>query len=409
MKILVVGGGSGGHVTPVVAVVEEIWKIKPRARVEFWTDKKYYKNVVRLTTPMGPSIVPRKICAGKLRRYTHFTFKDYLQNFDVVLRNVADGFKMIVGFIQSFVGLMRFKPDVVFLKGGYVGLPVGWAARLRRIPYVIHDSDAVSGLTNRILARGAAKIATGMPLENYKYPEEKAEWTGIPVGEEFRPMTAKKQKELKRELGFLGDEILTVVTGGSLGARNINVAVREVLPEMLKFTGVLLVAGRERYHEMMDLKKQEVWEDGKLKSKFRMVEFSAKMYELFGAADVVVSRAGASTVAELASMKKAVVLVPNHKLPGKHQVKNADMFAEAKAALVVEDDKIVQQPGVLLKAVQKLTKNKALREDTAVELRKFARVDAAERLARMVVGVAGAGTGKVAEASKVSGVVGGGK
>ncbi len=79
-----VGGGSGGHVTPVVAVVEEIWKIKPRVRVEFWTDRKFFTNVVKMTTPMGPSIKARKIVAGKFRRYAHFKFKDYLQHFDIV-------------------------------------------------------------------------------------------------------------------------------------------------------------------------------------------------------------------------------------------------------------------------------------------------------------------------------------
>ena len=372
----------------MVAVVTEIWKIKPRARLEFWTDKKYYVNVVKMTTPMGPSIVARRVVAGKLRRYAHFKLVDYLWNFDVILWNIVDGFKMVMGFWQSVIGLMRFKPDVVFLKGGYVGLPVGMAARCLRIPYVIHDSDAAAGLTNRVLSGGAKRIATGMPLEHYKYAEDKAEWTGIPVEREFGPVGLRKQGELKVNLGFERDKPLVVVTGGSLGARTINEAVREILPELLKFTGVLLVAGRERYPEMMDLKEYEVWEDGKLKTNFRMLEFTAKMWELFGAADVVVSRAGASTMAELANTHKAVVMVPNQKLPGRHQVKNAEAYLKAKAAVVVEDEDMVNQPGLLLMAVRGLVKDNEKREKMARNLSGFAMEDAAERLAKMVVAVA---------------------
>ena len=100
MKILVVGGGSGGHVTPVVAVVREIWKIRPRAKIEFWTDKKYYKNARKITVENGMDLRIRKVVAGKLRRYTNYTFMMYLQHFDVVLKNIRDVFKNIFGFFD---------------------------------------------------------------------------------------------------------------------------------------------------------------------------------------------------------------------------------------------------------------------------------------------------------------------
>ena len=387
MKILVVGGGSGGHVTPVVAVVREIWKIKPRAKIEFWTDKKYYKNVKKITIENGMPLTVRKVAAGKLRRYTNFTFLMYLEHFDVVLKNVADFFRIIGGFCQSMWRLIANRPDVIFLKGGYTCLPVGVAAKILRIPYVIHDSDTVPGLTNRVLAKRAVKIATGMPLEYYSYPAEKAEWTGIPVSEEFRPTNAATQKSLKRELGFDPEQPLTVVTGGSLGAEHINIAIRDILPELLKTTSVLLVAGRERYPEMLDLKDYERWENGKLQSNFRMLEFSSEMWKLFGAADVVVSRAGASTMSELASMGKAVIMVPNQKLPGHHQVKNAEAYAKAKAAIVVQDEEMCDQPGMLLKAIKSMIKDKEKRETYAKNLRGFAKDDAAKNLAVMILGV----------------------
>ena len=241
----------------------------------------------------------KKVAAGTFRRYAGVGLMDYLRHFDIVLNNIADFFRVVAGFFQSLFRMVVRRPDVVFLKGGYVCLPVGMAARLLRIPYVVHDSDAVPGLANRLLSKRAAKIATGMPLSYYNYPENKAEWTGIPISEEFKPVSEAKQKNLKKELGFDPEKKLVLATGGSLGAEDINLTMRKILPELLKSSSAMLVAGRERYPDMLDLKEYEKWEDGILQSNFRMVEFSSEMWKLFGAADVVVSRAGASTMTEI--------------------------------------------------------------------------------------------------------------
>ena len=388
MKILVVGGGSGGHVTPVMAVVREIWKVRPRAKIEFWTDKKYYKNARKIAVENGMDLRIRKVVAGKLRRYTNFTFVSYLQHFDVVLKNIRDVFKNIFGFFQSFFRLLVNRPDAIFFKGGYVCLPVGTAAKFLKIPYVIHDSDAAPGLTNRLLSKRATKIATGMPLEYYSYPADKAEWTGIPTSDEFKPVSATRQKALKKELGFDPEKPLLVVTGGSLGAEHINVAIREILPSLLKNTSVMLVAGRERYPEMMDLKEYEVWEDGVLTTNFRMIKFSSEMHKLFGAADIVVSRAGASTMTELSSMAKTVIMVPNEKLPGYHQVKNAKAYEKAHAVVVVEDSEMYEKPEKLLNAIRKLMKDPEQCAELAKNLRGFVKDNAAENLANTVISVA---------------------
>ena len=388
MKILVVGGGSGGHVTPVLAVAREILKIRPRAKIEFWTDKKYYKNARKIAVENGMDLRIRKVVAGKLRRYTNFTFVSYLQHFDVVLKNIRDVFKNIFGFFQSFFRLLVNRPDAIFFKGGYVCLPVGTAAKFLKIPYVIHDSDAAPGLTNRLLSKRATKIATGMPLEYYSYPADKAEWTGIPTSDEFKPVSATRQKALKKELGFDPEKPLLVVTGGSLGAEHINVAIREILPSLLKNTSVMLVAGRERYPEMMDLKEYEVWEDGVLTTNFRMIKFSSEMHKLFGAADIVVSRAGASTMTELSSMAKTVIMVPNEKLPGYHQVKNAKAYEKAHAVVVVEDSEMYEKPEKLLNAIRKLMKDPEQCAELAKNLRGFVKDNAAENLANTVISVA---------------------
>lgn len=430
MKILVVGGGSGGHITPAVAVVREILKIRPRAIIEFWTDRKYYRNVVKVTTEIGMHygreekmgsktrqyVRVRRIMAGKFHRYAGWKLKDYFENFaitmkDLVWGNICGFLGFIGGLFQAFFRLLPkgSRPDVIFLKGGYVGLPVGLVARLFKIPYVIHESDAVPGLANRILMKHAAKVAVSMkPTASASHsssPSSRADdaiarrqaaqyteaddfiLTGTPVAPEFRKVSVTKQKGLKRAMGFDSERPLVVVTGGSQGSLHMNEAIREILPEMLKYSSVGLVAGRSHYENMVDLKKYEEWDKAKLKSNFRMWGFNSAMNELMGAADVVVSRAGATTIAELAALGKAVVLVPFERLPGGHQVKNAKRLEEDGAAIVVMDERMYEQPGVLLEAVKTLVRSPKKRELLAKKLHETARENAAEELAKIILEV----------------------
>ena len=405
MKILVVGGGSGGHITPAVAVVREILEKKPRAEVEFWTDPKYYKNVTKLTTEIGVAwggearqrkstyIRVRRLPAGKFHRYADWHFKDYFVHFgitvrDLIVGNICGFFGFLAGLVTSFCRLVkkRNRPNVIFLKGGYVCLPVGLVARLFKIPYVIHESDVVAGLANRILMKKAKKVAFGMPpSEEVLKAHPNYVWTGIPVGAEFKAVNQAKQNALKRAFSFNANQPLVVITGGSQGSENLNEAIRAILPELLKFTSVGLVAGRKHYENMVDLKKYENWEKANLESNFRMWEFNTTMNELMGAADVVVSRAGATTIAELAALKKATILVPFARLPGGHQQKNAERLQDAQAALVVNDLEMVKDPTKLLDEIRHLIKSPRLRADMADHLAREARSDAAKRLAEIIL------------------------
>lgn len=408
MKVLVVGGGSGGHITPAVAVVRELLEIKPRTRIEFWTDRKYYKNVVKITTELGvrwgeqektgnkdnPYIRVRKICAGKFHRYAGWKFKDYFINWqitfkDIIWGNIVGFCGFVGGWLQSFFRLFsrENRPDVMFLKGGFVCLPVGLVAKIFRIPYVVHESDVVPGLANRILMKKAKIVAFGMPFD-----EEKAKpnwkWVGVPVAPEFKKISETQKKTLKKTFGFNPDQPLVIVTGGSQGSVNMNEAMRQILPRMLEFTSVGLVAGRKHYEDMVDLKKYEEWDKAKLQSNFRLWEFNSSMNELMGAADVVISRAGATTIAELAGLSKAVVLVPFEKLPGGHQVKNAERLEKKGAVLSVRDDKMVKNPEILLDEVRSLIRSPKKREEMAAKLHEEARPDAAKALATIVIDIA---------------------
>lgn len=406
MKILVVGGGSGGHITPAVAVVREVLEKRPRTKIEFWTDKKYYKNVVKITTEIGvhwgeedklgskknPYIKVRKISAGKFHRYSGLTLENYFAEGAKTLRDITFGnlfgfFSFIGGLIQSFIRLVgkNNRPDVIFLKGGYVGLPVGIVAKWLKIPYVIHESDAVAGLANRVLMKRAKVVAMGMPFDKGIEGRETWKWVGIPVASEYKKTSSSVQSKLKKSAGFNPEKPLVMITGGSQGAEHINTAVREILPEMLKFSSVGLVAGRKHYEDMVDLKKYEEWDKAKLQSNFRLWNFSPSMHELLGAADVVVSRAGATTIAELAVLSKPVVLVPYEKLPGDHQSRNAERLERSEAVVVVPDSKMVEDPKVLLEAVKTLVKSPKKREELARNLHEEAKTDAAERLADILI------------------------
>ena len=205
---------------------------------------------------------------------------------------------------------------------------------------------------------------------------------------EFKRVSETKQKQLKKAFGFDEEKPLVVITGGSQGAQHINEAVREILPEMLKFTSVGLVAGRSRYEEMVDLKKYEDWDKAKLKSNFRMWAFNSAMNELMGAADVVVSRAGATTIAELAALAKAVILVPFEQLPGSHQVKNAERLLSLGAVVMVKDGRMVNQPGILLEEVQRLVRSPKVRKDLAAKLHETYKPKAAKDLADILIKLA---------------------
>ena len=293
-----------------------------------------------------------------------------------------------MGLITSFFRLVRKsnRPDIIFLKGGFVGLPVGLIARLFKIPFIIHESDVVAGLANRILMKKAKKVAFGMPI-----PDEVADkhpnyvWTGIPVGPEFKSVSPSREISLKKAFSFNAEKPLVVITGGSQGSENLNNVTRTILPELLKFASVALVAGRKHYEDMVDLKRYENWENASLESNFRMWEFNTAMNELMGAADVVVSRAGATTIAELAALKKATILVPFERLPGSHQVRNAERLRDANAAEVILDSDMLENPNKLLDSIRHLVKSPRLRADMADNLAKEARSDAAHRLAEIIL------------------------
>ncbi|MDB5163161.1 MAG: murG [Candidatus Saccharibacteria bacterium] len=324
------------------------------------------------------SVAVHTITAGKLRRYHHLTLWQHILWPSLMMKNLGDGFLVGVGFIQSLVKLILWRPDVIFTKGGYVCLPVGMAARVLGIPLVIHDSDAHPGLTNRILSRWATSIGTGAPLEYYHYPKSKSTYTGIPINTEFKPYTKAQQWDAKREWGVNPDKPLVVVTGGGLGARRLNNTLVMVLKKLNKSSSVILLSGVGQYEEL----KARL---PKNSEHFQLHAFTSKMPQLLGAADVVVTRAGATTILELAALAKPTILVPNAALTGGHQLKNAAVYHDAKAAVVLDEDATVLNPKLLLQAISDLLDNPKATNAMARRFASFSKPNAAKDMARLIL------------------------
>lgn len=318
------------------------------------------------------------IVSGKLRRYHHLTVWQHILWPSLLWHNFVDGFKVVAGFFQSFWKLLWWRPDVVFTKGGYVCLPVGLAARLLAIPLVIHDSDAYPGLTNRILSRWASKIATGAPLEYYSYPPSISQYVGIPIDESFKPYTSSEQKAAKKRWKVNPALPLVVVTGGGLGAKRLNNVTVDALPKLQQLASVILVSGEGQYEEL----RQQFPSDT---SHFKLIKFVTKMADLLGAADVVVTRAGATTMQELATLKKATIIVPNAALTGGHQVKNANVYGDAQVAIVLDEDDLVDHPNLLIEAVEHYLSNPKLTHTMVERFGSFAKPHAARDVARLIL------------------------
>ena len=300
----------------------------------------------------------------------------------IFLPNLRDMLFVAGGFIQSFFKLMSWRPDVVFTKGGFVCLPVGLAAKLLGIPLVIHDSDAHPGLTNRILARFASAIATGAPLENYAYNPAISRYVGIPISSEFKPLSAAEKRQAKVELGVDPSRPLIVVTGGGLGAKRVNDAVALILDKLLGRASVILISGANQYDELRALTPQA-------DDRFQLHAFvSQGMARMLSAADVVVARAGATTILELAAAATPTVLIPNGYLTGGHQLKNAAAYAKEGAVSVLDEHAIDTDATVLLRELTDLLQDKERQASMAKAFHAFARPHAADDMADMILAAA---------------------
>lgn len=380
-----VGGGSGGHVTPLKAVAKEIQKNHPDVQIEVITDRRFYSDAQKIFNDIS-TIRLKKIYSGKLRRYNGKSFFWHITHFPTLLKNILDIFALAIGFIQSFVHILAKRPDVVFAKGGSVSVPIGVMAHVLRVPLVIHDSDTHPGLASRLLSRWARVIATGMPTEYYDYPKKKTVYTGIPVGDKYEPIGGSQQSTLKHQIGFERNDPLLLITGGGTGASTLNSIVSRVGEGFLeRGWQIIQVTGRGKSADVRDERNRLSKTQQK---RWQIVEFvDLTPYVL--AADIVISRTGATAMQEFANSKKTVITIPSRFLTGGHQLKNAKMFEEAGAAVVLDEQQLELNPEMLISTTESLVKDSDQAKKYAANLfHNFARPQAAADLATAIVHVA---------------------
>lgn len=377
------GGGSGGHITPILAVAHELKQLQPDVRLIYIGQKgDAFGEIVA-----GHELIDEvyTVSAGKFRRYHGEGLKQLLDVRTMYL-NLRDGLRVVVGLWQSYRLLGRVQPDVVFCKGGFVGVPVGLAAALRHVSYMTHDSDAIPGLANRIIARWAARHTVALDPSLYPYPAEKTTDVGVPVAPEYRRIDAKEQMSLRAEIGLAHYGQILLITGGGLGAARLNYAAVLAVPELLReFPKLAVIHTAGKKHEKVVSEAYDACLDAAMRGRVRVVGYTGELYKYSGAADVVVARGGATNFAELAAQAKACIIVPNPLLTGGHQLKNAVAYEQQGAIINLDETALQQNHELLTGAVTKLLRDPAERLRLSEQLHLFARADSAKELAKLLI------------------------
>jgi UDP-N-acetylglucosamine--N-acetylmuramyl-(pentapeptide) pyrophosphoryl-undecaprenol N-acetylglucosamine transferase len=380
MRILLVGGGSGGHVTPLRAISQSIQQQTDKQHeITIITDRKFYPQTKQLFVD-EPSIKLKKIYSGKFRRYHNKSILWHMTHLPTLLKNIRDIALLGIGFLQSILYFLLHKPDVVFCKGGFTCVPVGLVSHIFNVPLYIHDSDTIPGLTNRVLARFATKILTGMPIEYYPYDTKKLLYVGIPVDTSYKPAKGEAQLKAKKKLHLSRHKPLLLVTGGGTGAEKLSKIIALYAEDIVR--GGWQIAhitgkGKSRFamkkRELLSLDVQSDWK----------IEEFVELSPYVAAADLIISRAGATAMQEFANAKKSVVIIPSPYLTGGHQLKNAAMFLEKKAAVTFDERDLQKDAKPLLKYILKSPQEIRSRELMASNLYTlFARPAAASMIAK---------------------------
>lgn len=371
LRIVFAGGGSGGHFYPIVAVAEALQGIVERERLTppslyYVSDSPYDKDtLVRL----GMRYV--EIPTGKQR--TYFS-----------IQNFFDVFKTLYGATIALFRMFFVYPDVIFGKGGYASFPALFAAKILKIPVVIHESDIIPGKVNRWAGKFAAKVAVSYPEAIKYFPfQDRVALTGQPIRSSLITMP---EGDPYAALGLSSDLPVILVIGGSQGAERINEDIVDLLPELLKQYQVVHQTGEKNYDWILKRAQATLVKnaDAGRYHPFPYLD-SALLNHAGKAAALVISRAG-SSVFEIALWGKPSILIPLPISREDHQKENAYSYARTGAATVIEEENL--KPGVLLSVVRSIMDDPGKRDAMGKATRAFAKTDAAEKIALALLSIA---------------------
>lgn len=352
--IIFSGGGTLGPVTPLLAIHETLIGVFEEGYEPHWFGTR--KGVERaLVAEYG--IPYTKLTAGKLRRYMSFW-------------NILDLAKLVIGFFQSVGLLLKYNPELCISAGGYVSVPLHWAAWFLGIPTWIHQQDVQVSLANRLMKVPASRITTVLEAQVPLFPKKKTSWLGNPIREEIISGSQARAAQLFNLTPGLP---VVLVTGGGTGSQRLNHLIAEAVPALEGFCQIIHLTGKERSQEMA-LRAQNIF--GKY---YHVQDFlTSEMKDVYAAATLVICRGGFGTLSELAALKKAAVVVPK---PG-HQEENVKFFADKGAIRFVDETRA--DGNFMARLIKELLANREERTELARNLHALLPPTEPERIAEIV-------------------------
>lgn len=374
MKIVLTGGGTGGHFYPIIAVAQEINKIAKdnrllRPELYFMSIDPYNEGLL-----FENNLTYVGVTSGKIRR------NGGMQN---TILNFIDLWKIFFGSLSALWRMFLIYPDVVFGKGGFASFPALLAARILRIPVVIHESDNKPGKVNAWAGKFARRIAISYPDAIKYFPREKTAYTGNPVRKEVQDILTVGGRE---QLGLDPNIPVILVLGGSQGARFINNAIIDVISRLVEKYQVIHQVGRLNF-EVMKETKEVVLLGNKFKDRYKIVDYmkSLDLKAAAGSADLIISRAG-SAIFEIALWGKPSIIIPIPEDVSHDQRENAYSYARSGACSVIEEKNLTQ--GVLMAEVQRILTTPEIKDGMIKAAAAFARVDSASLIANEIIAIA---------------------
>ncbi len=362
MKIVISGGGTGGHVYPAIAIADAIKKIKPEADILFVgaEGKLEMEKVPKAGYPIKGLWI-----SGFQRKLT--------------LRNLLFPIKLISSLWKAGRIINKFKPEVVIGVGGYASGPTLKMANRKKVSTVLQEQNSYPGVTNKLLAKGAAKICVAYDGMSRFFEKEKIVLTGNPVRADFFKNLIDKKEEAYRHFGFDKNKKTVFVFGGSLGARTINRAM-DANFELLKNNQNIQVLWQIGKLYIEDFGKCNTAKLANIKTEV----FIDRMDLAYALADVVIGRAGALTISELCLVGKPIILIPSPNVAEDHQTKNALALVEKNAAILVKDTDAKKE---MINAAFELLNNSKKKVELSKNIKQLAMPNAAEKIAKTIIGL----------------------
>jgi len=358
-RYIISGGGTGGHIFPAIAIANAIKKLEPSAEILF-VGANGRMEMQKVPTA-GFNIVGLPI-AGIQRSLS--------------LKNLSFPFKLLKSILKARKTVKDFKPNVVIGVGGYASGPTLWMASLMGIPTFIQEQNSYAGLTNKLLAKKAKKIFVAYEgMEKY-FPKEKLVMTGNPVRQDLENSTVKRDEAIKY-FGLDSNKKVILCIGGSLGARTLNQSIFQHL-ETIEKSDIQLVWQCGSYYHNMAKEQLNSYKGSNIK----LYDFISRMDLAYSVADVVISRAGASSISELCIVAKPAILVPSPNVAEDHQTKNALALVNKDAAIMVKDQ---QAKEILINEALKLSNDRSLCSILSANISKLALRSSAESIAKQIL------------------------